>query len=185
MRGLNSEQLDETPDEELVAIAISTGDSSVFTVLVDRHQSKIRNWLRQMTRNRALADDLAQDTFLQAWRRLESFKGSGTFAGWITKIAYNCFLKARNRLVREQAAMNELSGSAREEFRALDESWAELHRLMSCLSEEEQVAIVLNYAHGFSHGEIANITGMPIGTVKTHIRRGKARIGEQIKARAS
>lgn len=63
---------------------------------------------------------------------------------------------------------------------SLNETWAELQKFMLLLSVEERVAIVLSYAHGFSHREISDITGMPIGTVKTHIRRGKSRISEKL-----
>jgi RNA polymerase sigma-70 factor (ECF subfamily) len=172
-------RLDEAQDEELVAIVVSTGDPSMFALLVERHHSRIRNWLKQLTGNPALADDLTQDAFLLAWRRLESFKGSGKFSGWITKIAYNHFLRVRHQQARETEVVTaHINDGSQENESRINEAWIELHNLLSLLGEEERLAIVLNYAHGFSHGEISEITGMPVGTVKTHIRRGKARIGE-------
>src|SRR5262245_64864532 len=87
----------EIPDEELVARAVATGDAAAFALLVERHQSAVRNWLRQLCRDPAQGDDLAQETFLAAWRNLASFAGTGRFSSWLMKIAYHAFLQASRR----------------------------------------------------------------------------------------
>src|SRR5262245_7106310 len=87
----------QIPDEELVARAVATGDAAAFARLVERHQSAVRNWLRQLSRDPAQGDDLAQETFLAAWRNLRSFAGRGRFSSWLLKIAYHMWLQAGRR----------------------------------------------------------------------------------------
>ena len=89
--------MDESSDEALVARVVATGDTAAFETLVRRHQSKVRNWLRQLTRDPARADDLAQETFIRTWQRLRTFEGRGKFTSWVMKIAFNSFLQAKRR----------------------------------------------------------------------------------------
>lgn len=86
-------------DEELVARAVAARDQAAFGELVRRHQSRVRNWLRQLTRNAATADDIAQEAFIKAWNKLDSFSGQGRFAAWLMKIAYTEFLMSDRKSV--------------------------------------------------------------------------------------
>jgi RNA polymerase sigma factor (sigma-70 family) len=80
-------------EDELVAHLLATSDIDAFGALVRLHQSSLRGFLVRMTRgNHALADDLAQETFLEAYRRIAQFRGPGTFRGWLFRIAYSRFL---------------------------------------------------------------------------------------------
>src|SRR5262245_64809606 len=87
--------MSEISDEALVASVVAARDAAACETLVRRYQSKVRNWLRQLTRDAARADDLAQETFIRAWERAHTFTGRGKFGGWIMKIAYNTFLQER------------------------------------------------------------------------------------------
>lgn len=167
-------------DEDLVARALACADQAAFGELVRRHQSRVRAWLRQLTRNAATADDLAQETFLKAWRRLGSYGGQGRFAAWLMKIAYTEFLMAHRRGRSDERLAASIGAEAAGEpwhDPAGDEQVAaDLERLLAVLSAEERAAMVLCYAHGCSHAEAADITGLPLGTVKSHIHRAKDRI---------
>jgi DNA-directed RNA polymerase specialized sigma24 family protein len=88
----------EPSDEELVARVVTHSDGRAFEKLVRRHQSRVRNWLRQLTRDPAYADDLAQDVFIVVWERAYSFAGKGSFAAWVMKVAYNQYLQARRNM---------------------------------------------------------------------------------------
>ena len=170
-------------DEELVARAVAARDQAAFGELVRRHQSRVRAWLRQLTRNAATADDLAQETFIKAWDKLQTFGGQGRFAAWLMKIAYTEFLMSHRRAKSEQrlaaavqAEMTEppVHDPAGEQSVAID-----LQRMLAVLSDEEQVAMVLCYAQGLSHGEASEVTGMPVGTIKSHIHRSKEKIRQR------
>lgn len=167
-------------DEALVARALTAGDQAAFGELVRRHQSRVRAWLRQLTRNTAAADDLAQETFLKAWRRLGSYGGRGRFAAWLMKIAYTEFLMAHRRTRSDERLTATIgAATATEPWHdpAGEESVAtDLERLLAVLSAEERTVMILCYAQGCSHAEAAEITGLPLGTVKSHVHRAKERI---------
>jgi len=167
-------------DEDQVARAVAARDQAAFSELVRRHQSRVRSWLRQLTRNSATADDIAQDTFIKAWDKLHTFGGQGRFAAWLMKIAYTEFLmthrKAKGELRLAAAVAAESTGPPVHDPSGEQNVAADLERLLGALGEEEQIVMVLCYAQGLSHGEASEITGMPIGTIKSHIHRGKEKI---------
>lgn len=173
----------DVSDEELVARAVAARDLAAFGELVRRHQSRVRNWLRQLTRNTATADDIAQETFIKAWDKLESFGGQGRFAAWLMKIAYTEFLMSHRKAkgVQRLAAAVEMAmveppvhDPSGEESVAAD-----LERMLAILADDERTVMVLCYAHGLSHGEASEVTGIPVGTVKSHISRGKEKIRQR------
>jgi RNA polymerase sigma-70 factor (ECF subfamily) len=169
----------------LIARATVLRDSGSFGVLVSRHQSRVRGYLRHLCGDYSVADDLAQETFIRAWDRLTSFRGRGAFTSWLLSIAHNTFLQSARKSGRERRLKAEfeqrreagevggLSSPPVDEGDLLD-----LPRLLEPLSAEERSVIVLGYGYGYSHAEIARVTGMPVGTVKSHVRRGKLRIRE-------
>ena len=80
-------------ERDLVARATGADDISAFGILVRLHQSRVRGFLRRLTRgDTALADDLAQETFLEAQRKLRQYRAEGPFVGWLLRIAYSRFL---------------------------------------------------------------------------------------------
>ena len=167
-------------DEELVARAISADDHRAYGDLVQRHQGPVRGWLRQLTGDAVRADELAQDTFIRAWEKLHTFSGRGKFAAWLMKLAYNTFLQSRRGAKRDQrlveavgsnqALMMAKSGSS------LASELPDLPKMLAVLSDRERHAMVLCYAFGLSHGEASEVTGLPLGTIKSHIKRGKSKI---------
>lgn len=166
-------------DRLLVARAVASQDTAAFGELIRRHQSQVRNFLRKLTRDPALSDDLAQDSFLHAWNKLHTFSGQGTFIGWLLKIAYTTFLQSKRKSKRYAEILDEARHVARSQSRAhgpeLDDI-SDLGRFLAVLTEEERAIMVLSFACGLSHGEIAEATGLPIGTVKSIIFRGKKKI---------
>lgn len=170
----------QSSDEELVARAVAAGDQAAFGELVRRHQSRVRNWLRQLTRNPATADDLAQETFIKAWDKLQTYGGKGRFAAWLMKVAYTEFLMHCRQTRGEQrlaAAVQAEAPDAPVHDPSGEESVAaDLERLLAVLTDDERHAMLLCYAQGLSHGEASEVTGWPVGTIKSHIHRGKEKI---------
>lgn len=165
-------------DEQLAALVAATQDRAAFGELVRRHQGLVRGMLARLTRDRAQADDLAQDAFIRAFERIASFRGEGGFKAWLCRIAYTEMLQAhRRRKSRERT---------REELKTIEEigpsaapdrgDVVDLDRALAQLSEGERACVVLCYACGMSHAEAAEATGLPLGTVKSHVARGREKM---------
>jgi len=172
----------ELSDEALVQQAIGLNDLGAFEQLVRRHQARILMLQRRFSGDRALAEDLSQETFLRAWRKLDSFRGTGRFSAWLAKLAYNVFLQhVRKTGDRKQDISidgDEFTELAMSQPGAIDEL-PDLPRLLSVLSYQEQLVIVLNYGHGLSNSEIAQVLDIAPGTVKSQIHRAKDKIRQR------
>ena len=166
-------------DHQLVARVVSGQDTNAFGELVRRHQSHVRNFLRKLTGDYTLADDLAQDTFMHAWDKLQTYSGKGTFIGWLLKVAYTTFLQSRRKSKRYAEILEEVGHVADVEERKSTlpvEEVGDLDRFLAVLTDEERAIMVMSYACGLSHREISDATDMPVGTVKSVIFRGKEKI---------
>ncbi len=176
-------------DGELIARVLVQDDRHAFSELVRRHQSAVRACLRKLTAgNHALSDDLAQETFLLAYRNLRSFRQQAKFSTWLYRIAYNAFL-AERRKIKEAALPDD--GQVEDGAQAADAAVpvarsvalsVDLERAMAVLSEGERAAIVQCYHNDLSHEEAAFVLGCPVGTVKTHILRAKQKLKEKLGA---
>lgn len=161
-----------------MALAMN-GDDTAYGELVGRRQGSIRNLLRRLTRDPSLADDLAQQTFIQGWRSIHSLKSPGAFGGWLRKLAVNFWLQYARTLKAEVALEEDLSAEVPISVvsRQLD-----LDAALAQLPRDVRLCIVLAYSEGMSHAEISQTTLMPLGTVKSHITRGSARLRELLQA---
>ena len=160
------------PDSVLIQQVVREDDRSAFGQLVERHQDAVRRFLRHLTRgDAALADDLAQDTFVQAYRSLDRFRADSSFSTWLLGIAHNHFRNARRR-AREVAAEPAEEPSAPDSTRRV-ELHEDLGAAIARLDPDEQTALFLFYQQDLTHPEIAAVTGWPLGTVKTHLARAK------------
>jgi len=184
-------------DAQFIARALVTGDRHAFAELVERHQSSVRACLRKLSAgDHALADDLAQETFILAWRNLASFRQEARFSTWLYRIATNCWL-AHNRKRREELLGDRVDAVADRDDDAmplLDAMQADhargttlkldLERAMGALSEAERAAIVQCYHNDLTHEEAAYVLDCPVGTVKTHVLRGKQKLKAALAAYA-
>lgn len=168
----------QASDEELARRAAAVDGRHAFAMLVSRHQSDVRNTLRRLTRgNAALADDLAQEAFLKAWRAIGEFRGESSFRTWMFRIAYRSFL---SEVRRHEPATEEVEDhhAVREDAHEAREFMADFDAAMRELRPEQRDAVHFSLQRGFSHPEIADIMGIPVGTVKTHVLRGRQRLQE-------
>lgn len=156
-------------DVELAALA-AAGDRRAFGELVRRHGSAVRGLLRRMGAQAALADDLAQDAFLTAFERVADFRGEGTFAAWVKRIAARLYVRRwrkDSRLTEEVETDDEGHGGESATVSRID-----LDEAMKVLSEQERLCVSLCYGAGLSHAEAAETLNAPLGTVKSHVKRG-------------
>jgi RNA polymerase sigma-70 factor (ECF subfamily) len=165
--------------DETLAREAKRGSTHAFESLVRRNQSLVRGFLRRLCAgDAALADDLAQETFVMAWRRIGAFEAKGSFKGWLCRIAYTQFLQNRRSAKasarREEAVMAE--AATVQDDRAAAEARLDLDRVMAVLSPEQRAAMALCYGEGMSHAEAAEALGLPLGTVKSHVVRGRAKV---------
>ena len=175
------------PDSQLIARCVVGDDRHAFAELVRRHQSAVRACLRRLTAgNHALADDLAQETFVLAWRNLKSFRQDAKFSTWLYRIATNCWLMdARTRkeellgdreaALADDQTMPHLSEATPDHARSATLK-LDLERAMAVLSEAERAAIVQCYHNDLTHEEAAYVLDCPVGTVKTHVLRARQKL---------
>jgi RNA polymerase sigma-70 factor (ECF subfamily) len=174
-------------DADLILAVLERDDRPAFAELVRRHQSKVRTVLRRLTKgDAALADDLAQETFVLAWRNLKAFRFEARFSTWIYRIAFNAWqseARKKREVLMEIDDSAPLPGS-----NAFDEmpdiaSRVDLERAMAFLSDGERAAIAACYYADLSHEEAALVLGIPVGTVKTHVLRAKAKLKARLASR--
>lgn len=163
-------------DAELVSHTLA-GSDAAFSRLVERHQAAVRGFLRRaLGGGWAEADDVAQDAFLAAWRSLRSLRDPDGLRAWLCGIAWR---KARDRMrsARRGAARDGVwletvalpAGVSHEDRLSLATAMAEL-------APDVRACVALCLADGWSHGEAAIALGLPLGTVKSHVARGRARL---------
>jgi len=173
--------LDRESDEELLRRFLD-GEERAFTQLVKRHEDRIFALCLRMTGARPDALEAAQETFLAAFRRAGSFRGESAFSTWLYRIGINCckdLLRRRGRApqpVDETAVEVDRSGAS-----SLDELAAlrvDVARALARLPDDYREAVALHDLGGLPYEQIAKLTGVAIGTVKSRISRGRRRLGE-------
>jgi len=160
---------------------LARDDRHAFAVLVRRHQASVRGLLRRLTAgDPALADDLAQETFLRAYRALATYRGEAKLSSWLLRIAHRTFLSdARAGAARRVEATEERPEAADLAVRY------DLERALRLLSTEERAAIALTYGEDLSHEEAAAILDWPLGTLKTRILHAKEKLRARLLESAS
>jgi RNA polymerase sigma-70 factor (ECF subfamily) len=174
----------ELNDIELVAMVRAGDERRAFTTLVRRHQGKLRAFLLRLCGNGALADDIAQASFLKAHKSLSSFTGGGSFRSWLYAIAYREFLQdARKAKAAARAEEALKSEPLQQTTQGVEAGMSlDLRRALSSLDEMDRAVIVLCDAAGFSHSEAAAALGAPLGSVKTCVARAREKMRAMLSA---
>lgn len=167
-------------DADLISRALAREDRHAFGELVRRYQSPVRAFLSRMTRGDShLTDDLAQETFLKAWRKLPAYRGGGQFSTWLFTIALNEFRGVARR--RKELILDKIEHPVLEPSACHDGNLSlDLNEALKLLNAEERAAIILCCQNGLSHEEAAQVLACPLGTVKTHILRGKEKLRQRL-----
>jgi RNA polymerase sigma-70 factor (ECF subfamily) len=160
----------------LIARVLADDDRNAFAELVRRHQSALRGFLRRVTGgDAALADDLAQEACIAAYKSIDRYEGSAAFSSWLCGIGYNRYRQWCRK--KHETPVGEIP-EAHDEGLAADGKGMEMdvREAMRELRDEERAALELCYGQGLTHDEAATVLGCPIGTIKTNILRAKARM---------
>ena len=165
-------------DTALVARVIANDDRGAFELLVRRHQSAVRNFLRRLARNDAeRANDLAQETFIKMYQGLHSFRGTARFTTWLFRIAYHTFLNdQRGRHANEEFNDDEHGSVADTTAHTADA--LDVDRALERLSVRQRAVFDLHYKKGMTHSEIAEALELPLGTIKSDLVRGHDKLKE-------
>ena len=160
----------------LIAQVQADGDHLAFEKLMKMHQSPVRLFLRRLTQlDYAIADELAQETFLKAYQHISSYRNEGKFLSWLFQIAYRHFVSYQRK--KKEISNTELIETADEVDKNVQyEASRTVEYLMKYLSQDERAALLLHFGHEMSHAEIVNVMSIPLGTVKSLIRRAKIKL---------
>lgn len=167
-------------DDAALLTAVCEGSERAFNMLIDRHQQAVRAFLRRLT-TRDEADDIAQETFLIAWRDARLFRGQANVRSWLFSIAWR---KAKDgqrrwfRARRRDTVYHEMVSDAADSNPV--ETRVALGQAFDSLPLQQRASVMLCLAHGFSHAEAAEALGIPLGTVKSHVARGRERLQEAL-----
>jgi RNA polymerase sigma-70 factor (ECF subfamily) len=172
-------------DAELILAVVERDDRRAYAQLVLRHQGQVRSVLRRLTKgDAALADDLAQETFVLAWKSLKRFRFESRFSTWLYRIAFNAWqseARRKREVLLDDDSILDSPATACEMPDIV--ARVDLERAMTALSDGERAAIAACYYADLSHEEAAVALGMPLGTVKTHVLRAKAKLRARLAPR--
>ena len=191
-----------TPDTEPDALLVDRtkrGDVRAFEMLVVKYQRRIGRLISRMVRDVDLVEDIAQETFIRAYRALPQFRGDSAFYTWLYRIAVNTAKKALLELKRDplvtqgdlvshddgdetsRAESVLTDGETPESLLASKQIGATVNAAIDALSEDLRQAIVLREIEGLSYEEIAAVMSCPIGTVRSRIFRAREAIAERLR----
>ena len=164
-------------DDSLVA-AIRDGSESAFNTLIDRHQQAVRTFLRGLLSNHSDADDIAQETFLAAWTQAKSFRGQGSVRAWLFSIAWR---KAKGRQrgwfrAARRDTIYHASSSGEEARKGFAEDRIAVHQALQSLPLDQRAAVTLVLGSGYTHAEAGEMLAIPLGTIKSHVLRGREKL---------
>jgi RNA polymerase sigma-70 factor, ECF subfamily len=186
--GLDSGMSDDHRADHSAVRAVLDGDRRAFGTLVDRHLPAVVGVVSRIVCNRADAEDLAQDTFVRAFQRLDQYGQAHSFRNWLLKIATNLALNHLQARRRERNRYPRIAEDRPECVEPIEDgpelpSPREWQHWLSKLDEPQRAAIVLFHFHELSYAEVAEALDVPINTVRTHLHRGRRRLRELMSTR--
>jgi RNA polymerase sigma-70 factor (ECF subfamily) len=168
-------------DGDLVRRA-AEGDVEAYEMLYRKHVGRVHALCLRMMRDRSEAEELTQETFIRVWERLGSFRGESEFSTWLHRVTVNVVVgelrrrgRWRERFVAQDAAE---VGVAQPAFAAGSD--LDLERAIASLSPKARLVFVLHDVEGYKHGEIAELTGLAVGTSKAHLHRARLLLREEL-----
>jgi RNA polymerase sigma factor (sigma-70 family) len=170
---LSAADLRQAADPLVIALACA-GDDGAFTEIVRRRHVRVRSFMYGLCRQRSLGDDLAQLVFITAWRSLRQLRATAAFDGWLKRIMVTTWLEEARKgklAIAAEVDPEQAGNYVDDPAKHLD-----LDAALAVLSPDARLCVVLAYREGLSHPEIAALTAMPLGTVKSHVTRGAAQM---------
>lgn len=182
-----------SPEEESLVVEAQGGSIEAFNRLVRLHERQVYNVALRMVGQADAAEDVTQDTFLLAYKSLHQFRG-GLFRAWLLRIATNrCYDELRRRQRRPADSFEELAFEPRPQWTTLAskedpqerserlELARALALVLATLQDDQRLVVILSDVQGYSYDEIATITGISLGTVKSRLSRGRSRLRDALR----
>jgi RNA polymerase sigma-70 factor (ECF subfamily) len=183
-RGVPEPQEDRSAsDEDDRVRRAASGDVEAYEMLYRTHVGRVHALCLRMTRDRGEAEDLTQQTFVRVWERLASFRGQSAFSSWLHRVTVNVVvdeMRSRGRWRDRLAPLDEAIAidSARSAFSGGGD--LDLERAIANLSPRARLVFLLHDVEGYKHGEIAELTGLAVGTSKAHLHRARRLLREEL-----
>ncbi len=172
-------------DDKLVLLSKAAADTDSFGELARRHTDGLRAFLHRVCRDEEKARDIAQSALVQAFIHIKSFRGASSFKTWLYQIGYREFLKTVRKSKNEIRLLEEARQHAEIISAADPGQTLDLADAMEALSVPEQACVALCTVFGLTHEEASKAMKMPIGTVKSHINRGRSKIDRYLNGETS
>ncbi|MGE0592464.1 MAG: RNA polymerase sigma factor [Vicinamibacterales bacterium] len=174
-----------------LALQVRTGSQEASRLLVQRYAAAAVNLAGRLVHDRALAEDLAQEAFVRAFARLGQYDPARRFSSWFLQIVHHVVVDYIRRRRLETVPLAEAfqapgpPGAAASPLANLErvELSGELAQALAALRPEYRAAVVLRFQEGLGHAEIAEVLGVPVGTVKTYLHRGRREMADWLTAR--
>src|SRR5687767_2967304 len=185
----------EEPDDRILCGRVAKGDDAAFEALLMRHQNRVYAFCLRLLGDAAEAEDVAQDVFLTVYKSADTFRGESAFTTWLLRIAKNQSLNRIKYLERRGRSMRRSIDEISDERMARAEDGVErrpdvlieggetaalVQQAIATLGEEHRMVLVLRDVEDLSYEEISQITGLPIGTVKSRIHRGRSALAVRL-----
>lgn len=186
------------PEGARLAAAAAGGSADAFRRIVERHQDTVYRLVVRMVRDPALAEDIAQETFLKAYRALPGYDPRWKLSSWLLKIAHNATIDhlRRQRLDTTPLELGPEAETGSPIERLADDSVLDaeqqlrgralardLQAALATLDPAYRELLLLRFQEGMAFQEIAEVTGLPLGTVKVRLHRGRKRLADLLAAR--
>lgn len=172
-------------DESTVAARARDGDMAAFEQLYRRYVGRVHAVCLRLAGNATLAEECTQDAFVRAWESLGSFRGDSSFGTWVHRIAVNTVLERHRTQLRQAAWVTHKDDEILESVPAADagpEHAMDLEASIAELPPAARMVFVLFDVEGHSHEEIAEMTGLAVGTSKAHLHRARRLLRERLEA---
>ena len=171
----------EASGDDLVRRA-ARGDVEAYEMIYRQHVGRVHALCLRMARDRSEAEELTQETFVRVWERLGSFRGDSAFTTWLHRVTVNVVIAG----LRQRGRWRErFSTSETEDFGAAEPAFSaggdlDLERAIAGLSPQARMVFLLHDVEGYKHGEIAELTGLAVGTSKAHLHRARLLLREEL-----
>lgn len=169
--------------EDILSVSevVLFGSHKAYRRLVDKYQSPVRRFfLLHTDYNRELSDDLSQETFIRCWEKIATFRGISSFSTWLYTIAYH-ILSDHFRRQKECCTLQDEYPDKIYESSDDTERKHDIQKALRVLSHDERVCATLFYLDDMTIAKITKITGMPSGTIKSHLSRARVKLGDFLK----
>jgi RNA polymerase sigma-70 factor (ECF subfamily) len=177
-------------DERLMITRAQGGDPAAFEALVNQHARYVFNLALRVVHDPQEAENLSQEAFLRAWRALPGFRAEASFTTWlyqiVTRLCYNRLPRLRMELAALDPDADEIKVDLKDERLSLEDTLLSeelqrtLHQAIDRLPDGFRLLITLRHLQGLSYAEIAAVTGLPLGTVKTGIHRARQQLRQHL-----